>query len=467
MKTLRILILLSMVLVWLGGCAPAPQAPQIIEKTVEVPVEKTVVVEKTVEVPVEVVKTVEVPTSKIPKDAKLTFWMFASYVEGMDDYFLGQVKEWSDLTGVPVDVTFISNEDMPAKFNAALEAKDTLPDLVAMDGTFFPKFYDAQVLADVSDVVKEIGAREGGFIPGAIAAFTVDGKSYAIPFMADIMASYFRKDLFEKNGGIPATYEDFSNACKKINKADFYCWGLNMGGGGDNEYQMRGLIWSFGGQVTSPDGKTATLNSPETIAAMNYLKAVGDAGSFPPDFATVDDFGNNQYWISKQAAYISNTGSVLAWMQGNDPEYLKSTEMTIPLKGPVMQAATMNVVPFAMTTNSKYPDLAKSLLGFVTAPEREWQYMETSGYASLPVYQNLINRKVYTSDSFRNSMAQTLLYSYVDSWPAPLTSATAEIYTTKVLSNMALSILVDKVPVEEAVAKAQAQVEEILDRYYQ
>src|SRR4030067_2579452 len=112
MKALRILAILSLISGLLAACAPtATPTPEEIVKTVEVIKTVEVPVEKTVEVQV----TVEVPA--VPPDAKLTFWMFASYVEGMDDYFLGQVKEWSELTKVPVDVTFISNEDAPAKFN--------------------------------------------------------------------------------------------------------------------------------------------------------------------------------------------------------------------------------------------------------------------------------------------------------------------------------------------------------------
>jgi multiple sugar transport system substrate-binding protein len=35
-------------------------------------------------------------------------------------------------------------------------------------------------------------------------------------------------------------------------------------------YTVPTTLWQFGGAVVSPDGKTATLNSPESIAAVQY-----------------------------------------------------------------------------------------------------------------------------------------------------------------------------------------------------
>lgn len=470
---LVVFVILASLIVGCAAPPPAAVAPtaQVVEKqvVVEKPVVQTVVVEKQVNVEKPVVQTVEVPVSNIPQGAKLNVWGYQSFVEGADDLFRGQVKDWSNMTGVPVEVTMINGDDMAAKYTAALEAPDTLPDILVMDSPFFPMFQEAGKLQDVSDVVSDLNKQQGGILPGALAGVTVNGKQYAMPYLGDVMITYLRKDVFEKAGiPLPTTYDELLKACPKILKpGEMYCWGLDMNGYGDPEFALRGLIWSFGGRITDETGKKSTFSSPETLEAFKYIKSMIDAGGFPPDATTADDSGNNLWWQKRLTAFTQNSPSIFSWVQTNDKARAGDTVIAAPMKGPKGQYMPVNTFTMAATTNSKYPDLAKKLFGYLAAPEREFSYIEAANYPQLPVYKNLLNRPPYSNDPLMKAEADTMASSVVQSWPGPPTSASTELNTQRVLSKAVISMVTDKVTPEQAMANADKQIQEILARHAQ
>jgi len=460
---LSLVIALSMV--FSAACAQTPETVEI-EKTVVVTQEVIKEVVTTVEVEKEVIVEVEKPA--IPEDAKIVAWMQQSFVEGVDDFHRGQVEEFTKFTGIPVEVTYINGDDAAAKFNAALEAPETLPDLIQFDGIWFPLFKEADRLVDVSDVVATLNEDAGGLNPNLVSGVTVDGKQYAVPWMADAMATFIRKDVFEQAGvPIPTTYQELLEACPKINvPGEMSCVGLNINGYGDPEEFSRALIWAFGGAATDPEGTAATINSAETIAALEYIKTLADQESYPPDFAISDDYSNNQWFQTGLIAYTINGGSIGAWLAENDPEMYANTAMTIPLAGEGGdRPMSINPMTLAITTNSKYPDLAKKLLEWMASAENSWDYIEATNYAHVSCYMDMVNRPVVQEDENRKAMAVTMTYSRYASWPAPLSSAATEIYSSRVLSKMLMNVMTGEMTPEEAAADAEAKINEIIARY--
>jgi multiple sugar transport system substrate-binding protein len=453
-------LFLAMALLLVVGCAQA--TPQVIEK--QVPVTQVV----TQMVTQQVVQTVEVPKPAIPAGAKLTAWILQSYVEGVDAFQRSQMDDFTKLTGIPVDVTYVNPDEATVRYNAALEAPDTLPDIIQFDAVWFPLFQEAGRLADVSDVVASINKDAGGLNPALVQGVTVQGKQYAIPWMADAMGSYFRIDVFQKAGlKVPTTWQELLDDCPKINKpGSMYCWGLNIHGVGDSEESSRALVWSFGGAATDPTGKIPTMDSPETIAALNYIKTMAAQGSFPPDFATSDDSTNNTWFETGKVAFTVNSGSVGAWLATNAPDMYKNTAMTPPLanaKGD--RQIAIDPMTLAITSNTKYPDQAKMLIEFMTNSKNSWAYIEATNFAHVSVYAGLVNMPVIQEDPHRLGLAQTILYSRYDSWPAPFTSAATDIYSNKVYSQMLENVMSGSMTPEQAAADAQAKIVAILAKY--
>jgi len=483
MKRNIVLSLFVVLAFLLPACAPPP-TPQIVEVekqvVVEKPVIQTVEVEKVVEKEVvvtvevekivekEVVQTVEIEVPAIPPDAKLTAWFSQSYVEGMDDVHRSQVDEFTKFTGIPVEASYINPEEFATKVNAALEAPETLPDLIQVEVFLFPLLQGAGRLLDVSDVASRLNMDEGGISPALLSGVTVDGNQYGIPWMVDPMVTYLRTDIFEAAGlEVPDTYAELAEACPQINvPGEMYCWGLNINDYADSEEAARALIWAFGGTVTDAEGKEATINSPETIAAMEYLKNLAEMDSFPPDFPTSDGYSNNLWYQTGLVAHTANSGSILAWLVENDPEITENTVLTIPLAGEDGERPmSANVFVLAATTNTEYPELAKKLLEWITSAGNGWAYIEAANYGFVSPYVGLVNRRVIQDDPALRALAETTAMSRYNSWPAPLSQATSEIYGQAVVSKMALAVMMGEMTPEEAVADAEAKVNEIIARY--
>ncbi|MFF4085721.1 ABC transporter substrate-binding protein [Streptomyces nigra] len=150
-----------------------------------------------------------------------------------------------------------------------------------MEDVFYTYFTDARHVvdinqaADITPYVKEL--KSYGTIQQQLRdIYTVDGKVYGVPRTGYSMGLIYNKELFEKAGldpdKPPATWDEVRTAAKKI---------AGLGGGtvgyADYSAQNQGgwhftaELYSQGGDVVSPDGKKATVDSPEGRAVLRTL----------------------------------------------------------------------------------------------------------------------------------------------------------------------------------------------------
>ncbi|MCF2537286.1 extracellular solute-binding protein [Streptomyces sp. FB2] len=150
-----------------------------------------------------------------------------------------------------------------------------------MEDVFYTYFTDARHVvdinqaADITPYVKEL--KSYGTIQQQLRdIYTVDGKIYGVPRTGYSMGLIYNKALFEKAGldpeKPPATWDEVRTAAKKI---------AGLGGGtvgyADYSAQNQGgwhftaELYSQGGDVVSPDGKKATVDSPEGRAVLQTL----------------------------------------------------------------------------------------------------------------------------------------------------------------------------------------------------
>jgi multiple sugar transport system substrate-binding protein len=472
-KSLVIVGLVVVVSMLLAACAPA--TPQVIEKVVE----KTVVVEKEKVVPqtviVEQTKVVEkekvVTATPKPTPAtkpKLSFWMNYNFEEAVNILIRDQVKQWALTNNVDVDILIAKDTDLHAKWSAGMEAPDTLPDVSVIFAQWMPKFYEADLLLDVSDAYAEANKSGGGFMPAAKEAVTIAGKQWGVPYIGSVTPAYWRTDKLKEAGlsEPPKTYAEMLDFCKKVNKkGSFWCYGLALGGYSDNEVQMRNILWSYGASDVGKDGKTITINSPETLAALKWLKDMQDAGSFPPDAITGDDSANNKYYQTKMVAMIVNTGSVLAWMRTNDPDLLKNTMLTTSPAGPAGAHATGGFgASLGAFKKTKYPELAKSLIAWFCHADRVWARTEAIKFGNLPVHVDAAKDPVW-DDPYLKPFIQQLQIGHPIGYPGPSTTAAYEVQNQLVLSRMAIRVISGEQTPEQSVKQAEDEIKKIYAKF--
>ena len=101
---------------------------------------------------------------------------------------------------------------------------------------------------------------------------------------------------------------------------DFYGWGLTPNQSGDGYGYLVLLIQAFGGHFTDETGQIVQFNSPETVAAYEWLAETYDrngkyAAMLPPGVESWNDTGNNEAWLAGSIGYTHNAFRVYAARQ--------------------------------------------------------------------------------------------------------------------------------------------------------
>jgi multiple sugar transport system substrate-binding protein len=328
-----------------------------------------------------------------------------------------------------------------------------------------PRFFDAGLLLDVSEVFAASDALAGGLFPAAKEVATMGDMIVGVPASGSVTPAYWRTDKLAEAGlsEPPKTYAEMKDFCEKVNTDEFYCYGFAFGGYSDNEVQMANIIWSYGGQLTDETGKNITINSPETLAALQWIKEMADIGSFPSDAIVGDDMSNNLWYQTRAVASVVNTGSILAWMINNDEELLGMSVLTPSPGGPAGTHAGggFGGVLGAFNT-TKYPDLAKSFIQWMTHPDRVWARSEAVKFGNLPVHLDAAKDPVWEDPHLKPFIDQ-LEFAHPRCWPGPATSACVIVQGELVLSRMAQRVVDGSQTPEESLAQAEQEMIKIYE----
>lgn len=133
--------------------------------------------------------------------------------------------QMSDASAAAIDISF---EPVPYSdttsyqqvINSSLTTSDA-PDIFTWwSGYRMEDMYKSGGLLDVSDIWT--AAIEAGDLPESLAAaFTFDGKQYAVPQSSSYWAVFYNKHVFDDNGiTVPATWADLMAAADKLKAAD-------------------------------------------------------------------------------------------------------------------------------------------------------------------------------------------------------------------------------------------------------
>src|SRR5262244_2109805 len=132
-----------------------------------------------------------------PKGTKLSILEWVSFVPASDVEFKRLAAEFGKLAGVDVTVDLINMNDLNPRIASAIETKSG-PDIIMMINNW-PHLY-ADGIADVDDIVEEIGKRDGAFYDISRKINIVDGRWKAVPLCSVPPSWNYREDWFKELG---------------------------------------------------------------------------------------------------------------------------------------------------------------------------------------------------------------------------------------------------------------------------
>ncbi len=186
-----------------------------------------------------------------------------------------------------IQVTIVSNDDYVAKVGAAAGA-DGLPDLFAADVVYVPNWAEQGLFQDLTANIDALPFKDT-LNQGHLAAGTLDGKEYVLPFVLDLSMLFWNKALFREAGldpeKAPASLEEFAADAKKIQalgKPDTYGTATGLNCGGCLVFTWFPSLWAAGDQVMSPDGTQSLLDSANATKVYSTWRDLWASGAVLP-----------------------------------------------------------------------------------------------------------------------------------------------------------------------------------------
>ena len=291
----------------------------------------------------------------------------------------------------------------------------------------------------------------------------IDGIQTSIPLVTEVEILYYRKDLLDAAGiAVPTTFEELEAAAEKLTDRanDMYGF-VARGQRSPLITQFSSYLFSFGGDFMNSETMTATVDTPEFIAAADFygrmLRKYGPPGilnmSWPQAVAV---------FAQGKAALYTEASSLYANML--DPAkstVADKTECAIFPRGPKAHH-TYDITGWSMAISSKsaQKDAAWKFVRFITSKEN-----------TLILQGKFANQCARKSTFFNpegiNNFPASWVKAVQDSSPLgigydrPVITAVSEARDT--IGEIVADAIQDK-DIAAAAKRAQVKFQELLDR---
>jgi ABC-type glycerol-3-phosphate transport system substrate-binding protein len=292
--------------------------------------------------------------------------------------------------------------------------------------------------------------------------------------------------------GGPVTYEDLVKAAPEIKKAMPQMQipiGIGLSQDIDSNMAVRNILWCHGASIQDKDGNVV-LNSPETLAALDYTKRLYGVG-MNPAVLSWNAASNNQAFNAEQTSYILNSISAYRTAQDNKLPVLENYFFTPALKGPTgIQLASEHVMSgYVVWKFSKNQDVAKDFLVALVDASRDSMlasklynfpsFYGAAAEAGTPVAKRQEAGAAWIAaqcnkDPFGSNppdklalLADSLKWSTNLGYPGYGNPAEGEIFDTYVITDMFAKAATGAMSPKDAMAEANTRAKQIFDKWRQ
>lgn len=396
-----------------------------------------------------------VPDLPIEDGASLRVLRPSKFVDGDELLFRQNTEAFTAKTGVPVTIDIESWEDLRPRTAVSANVGEG-PDVVYAWSDDPHKFVDS--LVDLTDVATYLGQKYGGWYPLAERYGTSGGRWIAMPLGASGGRVVYRKSVLDAAGfpEVPGDLEGFLEMNKALAAAGTP-GGLALGNAvGDGNAWCYWVMWAHGGAMVDENDQVI-INSPETVAALNYAKSLYD--TFIPGTLSWLDSNNNKAYIDGQVSWTQNGISIYyALKTSEDPALQALAEDTFharmpigPVGFPTERALIVNGMVFNYTP---FPNAAKAYMMHMMEAEQYDPYLNACiGYWGHPLAAYEAS-EIWTADPKHEAYRDVIADSIWDGYKGSVGEASAAVLSDFVVVNMVASVCAGQATPEEAAEEA-------------
>jgi multiple sugar transport system substrate-binding protein len=318
-------------------------------------------------------------------------------------------------------------------------------------------------LADVSDLCNDLARKHGEWYPFARDHAFVRGQWLGVPYLYLSFPGSHRVDLFEKVGEkAPETWEDLLRAGRKLKKLG-HPVGFAISQTTDSTTTVSSILWAFGGKEVAEDGKSVAINSPQTEAAVDYVRALY-TDAMDPAVLSWDNAANNQWLNSGVGSWIHNPISHYVVAKEKKMPVAAQTGFHLTPAGPAGRHTVGVPRSLGLWKFARNAELAREFLRWFFEPAQYHEWILAGDNYNHPMWRDMEHHAVWDLDPKYKPLKALAQFSHLYGWPAPPDERLQIITNSYVLPNMFAKVVTGAARPKEAIAWAETEMRRVVDK---
>jgi len=411
-------------------------------------------------------------TTFAQNSSQLTVWTAPlGATQAENRYYNSMAKKFKEKTGTDVKVTSIPWSGIWQKYLAAASAKK-LPDILWMPASWAIRLNQDGHLLPLSDTMNSIGGSDAFYNADW---FFYQGEYWAIPVVRNPRICLYRKDLLEEVGynHAPRTWEELEEVSKalmeqtNVYSATAFLFNSEVR---TTDQHIFSFVVQGGGQILDKEGNV-DFDSPGTREAYKFYTDLLFKGYNPRDsLGWTEESQFLDLIKAKQSAItFGMPGNAIALKNTLPQERFDKLGFAPFWKGPSGRSGSFGANDgWAVSNYSDTPELAKEFIRMVFEEDNLIEWFKA--VSMLPPLKRMANNQELKEhfkeykfyDAAIKQLPSVARFNYRYSKP---TLAAADVEDNHVLADALNDIVLDDMPVGEAVKKAHGRIVKLYEKY--
>ncbi len=239
-----------------------------------------------------------------------------------NQFIKDEIAAFAEVSGWEVEVSEVgslNSGEVAQRLVAGVQAGNA-PDLY-FDNIPVRLFQDLGIFQEVTELTAEMEAAYGETTPAMNNNANFNDAWWGVPWFTRVDGWWARRDIFEPAGIDTATLTTLDQrrqAALDVSDAanNLFGWGITVNRSTDARALVQNVLFHFGSTLQDESGEVVTFNSPESVAALDWIAdtymSEQWAPMLPTGWAAWTDTGNNEAFLAGILALTQNGGTMYA-----------------------------------------------------------------------------------------------------------------------------------------------------------
>lgn len=277
---------------------------------------------------------------------------------------------------ITVNLQITTTDGLPQRVLTALQS-GAAPDIIDVQHGWVNGYAQNNLVIPLDDVLQD----SEDYVPAALDYVTLNDQLWGMPYRIESLAVIYNKGHFVEAGldpeAPPQTWDELIAAAEALTQSGRSGFAITGGGEvGNTIFRSMPFMWMNGGGIISEDGTQVLVNSPETVAAVEFYTNFYKNGLSPSSTLENDGTANRRLFIAETVSMYQAGQFDVNSIKTENPN-IDIGVMTIPHPEGKDTAAVLGGWSFVIPADAKNPDEAKILLGFLAEAENQGYLTDT------------------------------------------------------------------------------------------